>query len=181
MPGGDAYICKYQSGHSKRRKKQKQKEEAKRNQGSLLGFLKPRDKDHPSSSGHEEDGTSTSVSARDDIQDPVAEVIESLAPCSADNDSIDSAEDDDPPTTACGLEEPPKGCQLTDLRKTYSDHRVDWKITQELIDHFTRNPPSQNLDKDLHKSARSYTSKTRYVQRKFFVRKLPNEESVTRD
>ena len=57
MPGGDAYIRKYQSGHSKRKKNQKQNEEAKRNQGSLLGFLKPRDKDHPSSSGHEEDGT----------------------------------------------------------------------------------------------------------------------------
>ena len=55
------------------------------------------------------------------------------------------------------------------------------KMFQELIDHFTRNPPSQNLDKDLHKSARSYTSKTRYVQRKFFVRWLANEESVTRD
>ena len=55
------------------------------------------------------------------------------------------------------------------------------KIAQELIDHFTRNPSSQDLDKDLHKSARSYTSKTRYVQRKFFVRWLANEESVTRD
>ena len=71
MPGGDAYIRKYQSGHSKRQKKN---EQAKCNQGSLLGFLKPRDNDHPSSSGHEEDGTSTSVSARDDIQDPVVEV-----------------------------------------------------------------------------------------------------------
>ena len=50
MPGGDAYILKYQSGHSKRQKKQKQNEEAKRNQGSLLGFLKPRDNDHPISS-----------------------------------------------------------------------------------------------------------------------------------
>ena len=104
----------------KSRKKQKQNEEAKRNQGSLLRFLKPRDKDHPSSSGHEEDGTSTSVSARDDIQDPVAEETESLTPCSADNDSIASAEDDDPPTTVCGLEEPLEGCQLTDLRKTYN-------------------------------------------------------------
>ena len=55
------------------------------------------------------------------------------------------------------------------------------KIAQELIDHFTRNPQSQNLDKDLHKSARSYTSKTRYVQRKFFVRWLANEENVTMD
>ena len=39
------------------------------------------------------------------------------------------------------------------------------KSAQELIDNFTRNPPSQNLDKDLHKSARSYTSKTKYVQK----------------
>ena len=171
MPGGDAYIRKYQSGHSKHQKKQKQNEEAKRNQGSLLGVLKPRDNNHPSSSGHEEDGTSTSVSARDDIQDPVAEVTESLTPCCS----------SDPPTTVCGREEPLEGCQLTDLRKTYSDDPADWIITQELIDHFTRNPPSQNLDKDLHKSARSYTSKTRYVQQIFFVRKLANEESVTRD
>ena len=181
MPGGDAYIRKYQSVHSKRQKKQKQKEEAKCKHGSLLEFLKPRDNDHPSSSEHKEDGTSTSVSARDDIQYPVAEVAESLTPCcSSNNDFIASAEDDDPPPTVCGREEPLKGCQLTDLRKTYSDDPADWKITQESIDHFTRNPPSQNLDKDLHKSARSYTSKTRYVQLKFFVRKLANEVSVTR-
>ncbi|KAI0229662.1 hypothetical protein LSAT2_019928, partial [Lamellibrachia satsuma] len=116
VPGGDAYISKYQSVHSKRQKKQKQNEEAKRNQGSLLGFLKQRDNDHPSSSGHEEDCTSTSVSARDHSQDPVAEVTESLTPsCSSDNDSIASAEDDDPPTTVCGREEPLEGCQLTDL------------------------------------------------------------------
>ena len=57
MPGDDAYIRKYQSAYSKRQKRQKQNEEAKRNQGSLLGFLKPTDNDHPSSSGHEEDGT----------------------------------------------------------------------------------------------------------------------------
>ena len=101
--------------------------------------------------------------------------------CSFDNDSIASAEDDDRLTTVCGREEPIEGCQLTYLRKTYSDDQADRKITQELIDHFTRNPSSLNLDKDLHKSARSYTSKTRYVQRKFFVRKLANEESVTRD
>ena len=179
MPGGDAYIRKYQSVHSKRQKKQKQNEEAKRNQGSLLGFLKPRDNDHPSSSGHEEDDMSTSVSARDDIQDPVAEVTESLTPFfSSDNDPIASAEDDDPPTTVCGREEPLEGCQLTDLWNAYSDDPADWKITQELIDHFTRNPPSQNLDKDLHTSARSYTSKTKYVQWKFFVRKLANEGLV---
>ena len=139
----------------------------------MLGFLKPKDNDHPSSSGREVDGTSTSVSARDDIQDPVAEVTESLThSCCSDNDSTTSAEDDDPATTLCGREEPLEGCQLTDLRKTYCDDQADWKITQELIDHFTRNQPSQNLDKDFHKSARSYTSKTRYVQRKFFVRKM---------
>ena len=126
MPGGDAYIRKYQSGHSKRQKKQKQNEEAKRNQGSLLGFLKPRDNDHLSSSGHEENGTSTSVAARDDIQDPVAEMTESLTPCSSDNDSIASAEDADPLTTVCGREEPLEGCQLTDFRKTYSDDPADW-------------------------------------------------------
>ena len=50
-------------------------------------------------------------------------------------------------------------------RDRYSDDPADWKLTQELIDHFTRNPPSQNFDKDLHKSARSYTAKTRYVQK----------------
>ena len=95
-------------------------------------------------------------------------MTESLTPsCSSDDDSIASAEDGDPPTTVCGREEPLEG-----LQKPYSDDPADWKITQELIDHFTRNPPSQNLDKDLHKSARSYTSKTRYVQRKFFVRKM---------
>ena len=55
------------------------------------------------------------------------------------------------------------------------------KSAQELTDNFTRNPPSQDLDNDLHKSARSYTSKTKYVQRKFFVRWLANEESVTMD
>ena len=55
------------------------------------------------------------------------------------------------------------------------------KSAQELTDHFTRNLPSQDLDKDLHKSARSYTSKTKYVQRKFFVRWLANEKSVTMD
>ena len=126
MPGGDAYILKYQSGHSKRQKKQKQNEEAKRNQGSLLGLLKLRDKDHPSSSGHEEDGTSTSVSARDDSQDPVAEVTESLTPCSSDDDYIASAEDDDPPTAVCGREEPLEGCQLTDLRKTYCDDPANY-------------------------------------------------------
>ena len=72
-------------------------------------------------------------------------MTESLTPsCSSDNDSIASAEDDDPPTTVCGREEPLEGCQLTDLRKTYSDNPAAWKITQELIDHFTRNPPSQN-------------------------------------
>ena len=88
----------------------------------MLGCLKPGDNDHPSSSGHEEDGTSTSVSARDDIQNLVAEVTESLTPsCSSDKDSIASAEDDDPPTTVCGREEPLEGCQLTDLRKTYSE------------------------------------------------------------
>ena len=126
MPSGDAYILKYQSGLSKRQKKQKQNEEAKRNQGSLLEFLKPRDNDHPSSSGHEEDGTSTSVFARDDIQDPVAEVTESLTPsCSSDNDYIVSAEDDDPPPTVCGCDEPLEGCQLTDLRKTFSDDPAD--------------------------------------------------------
>ena len=129
MPGGDAYILKYQSGHSKRQKKQKQNEEAKRNKGSLQGLLKPRDNDHPSSSGHEEDGTSTSVSARDDIQDPVAEVTESLTPsCSSDNDSITSAEDGDPPTTVCGREEPLEGWQLTDLRNIYSDDRQIGKL-----------------------------------------------------
>ena len=138
-------------GHSKCRKKQKQNEEAKCNQGSLLGFFKPRNNDHPSSSGHEEDGTSTSVSARDDIQD--------------------AEEDGDPPTTVCGREELLEGCQLTDLRKTYSDDPADW------IDRpFYKKPTITELGQ-----GSSQIGETRYVQRKFFVRKLANEESVMRD
>ena len=63
-------------------------------------------------------------------------MTESLTPsCSSDNDFIASAEDDDPPTAVCGREEPLEGCQLTYLRKTYSEDPADWKITQELIDH----------------------------------------------
>ena len=142
-------------------------------QPGILGFLKPRNNDHPSSSGHEEDGTSTSVSAHDDIHDPVAEVTESLTPsCSSDNYSVASAEDDGPPTTVCGREEPLEGCQLTDLQKTYSDDPADWKITRELIEFYTITELGQGS---------SQIGEIVHVQMKLFIGKLANEESVTRD
>ena len=51
MPGGDGHNGKYENGHSKRQKKQKWIEKARRPQGAILGFFTSKGNDNPSLCG----------------------------------------------------------------------------------------------------------------------------------
>jgi hypothetical protein len=55
---------------------------------------------------------------------------------------------------------------------------AEWEITPDLIHHFAKHIPSQNIESDIFLKGRSYGDKVRYARKEYFIRRLTNGETV---
>jgi hypothetical protein len=62
-----------------------------------------------------------------------------------------------------------------------SEYPAEWEITRDLMHHFAKHTPSQNIESDLFLNGISFGDKVRYARKDYFVRRLTNGEIVQRD
>jgi hypothetical protein len=83
-----------------------------------------------------------------------------------------------PPTEDTNIETPNETSGGVALK---TSDPAEWEITLDLIHHFEKHLPSQNIESDFFLKDRSYGNKVRYARKKYSIRRLTNGEIVQRD
>lgn len=163
----DGYQRKHESGTEKRKKRLKKADEERRLSGSMLAFVQ---RSSTSIISNEEHSASQSVIPV--IHDNIANATgDELVEISIANDNSISNDHLNSVITST---------KHFESEQPFSSDPALWSIGPDLIEYFTKHPPSANIN-DLSKSRRVYGSQNRFANPDMFFHRLVNGEKIPRE
>lgn len=170
----DGYKRKHQTGHEKRKKKEKANETLSKIKGSLLRYVNISNKT-------EDDADALDISSIE-VKPEEAEAYGDSQESSI-NESENQTEDEDLKNiNNASKQVVPESQPITSDPSIFSSDPARWTtISADLIDYFSRNRPVHKLDTNFKLYATKFGEKMRCPSQDYFFRKLNNNDIIQRD